>query len=254
MKIRNMLIQGNCFEYLHLIENNVFDLIILDPPYNISQNISFDFGNSSISLDFGEWDWFKSQDEYLSMIGNLLTSCYRILKESGMLYMFFSVENNSFIVKMAILFGFSYKGPYIWYKPNPPPRVYKKGYANCFEMAGIFSKNKKEEKLNFLGDRYMRNVFVHPIVSGNERIKDDEGCTLHPTQKAEALIERWMRVSSDEGDLVGDFMAGSGTVPLVAKRLNRDYFAIEQNEKYYKKMVERVEGWKKPKKISDMMI
>jgi len=49
----------------------------------------------------------------------------------------------------------------------------------------------------------------------------------YPTQKPEALVERILRVSSNEGDLVADFFVGAGTVPAVAERLNRSWIACD---------------------------
>ncbi len=53
--------------------------------------------------------------------------------------------------------------------------------------------------------------------------------TGYPTQKPEALLERIVRASSNEGDLVADFFCGSGTSLVVAKRLGRRYFGCDAN-------------------------
>ena len=51
----------------------------------------------------------------------------------------------------------------------------------------------------------------------------------YATQKPEALLERIILASSDEGDVVGDFFCGGGTTPAVAQRLNRQYIACDSN-------------------------
>ena len=56
--------------------------------------------------------------------------------------------------------------------------------------------------------------------------------TPHPTQKPEKLIAKLILASSNEGDLVLDPFAGSGTTAVVAKKLNRKFIAIEQNKDY----------------------
>ncbi len=53
--------------------------------------------------------------------------------------------------------------------------------------------------------------------------------TNYPTQKPEALLERIIRASSNEGDLVADFFCGSGTALVVAKRLNRRWLGCDVN-------------------------
>ena len=56
--------------------------------------------------------------------------------------------------------------------------------------------------------------------------------TAHPTQKPEKLIAKLILASSNENDLVLDPFAGSGTTAVTAKKLNRRYISIEQNELY----------------------
>ena len=51
----------------------------------------------------------------------------------------------------------------------------------------------------------------------------------YPTQKPEALLERIIQASSNEGDVVGDFFCGGGTTPAVAQRLNRRFIACDQS-------------------------
>ena len=51
----------------------------------------------------------------------------------------------------------------------------------------------------------------------------------YATQKPESLLERIIKASSDEGDVVGDFFCGGGTTPAVAQRLNRKYIACDSN-------------------------
>jgi DNA modification methylase len=53
--------------------------------------------------------------------------------------------------------------------------------------------------------------------------------TGYPTQKPEALIERIIQASTNEGDVVADFFCGSGTTPVVAKRLRRGWIACDVN-------------------------
>ena len=49
----------------------------------------------------------------------------------------------------------------------------------------------------------------------------------YPTQKPEALLERIIKASSNEGDLVADFFCGSGTTAAVAEKLGRKWIATD---------------------------
>lgn len=62
----------------------------------------------------------------------------------------------------------------------------------------------------------------------------------HETPKPEWLLERIITVTSNEGDLVADFMVGSGTTPAVAHRLDRHYFGCDINPGYVAMARERV--------------
>ena len=62
----------------------------------------------------------------------------------------------------------------------------------------------------------------------------------YPTQKKEALLERIIKMGSNEGDIVADFFCGSGTTPAVAKRLGRKYIACDSNPDAVKITKERL--------------
>ncbi len=64
---------------------------------------------------------------------------------------------------------------------------------------------------------------------------------LHPTQKPLALMEYLIKTYSNEGDVVLDFCAGSGTTGVAAKNLNRNFIGIEMDEGYFKIAQERIE-------------
>lgn len=71
------------------------------------------------------------------------------------------------------------------------------------------------------------------------KVSSKEG-TDYPTQKPEALLERIIKIGSNEGDLVADFFCGSGTTPAVARRLGRKYIACDRNPDAVKITKERL--------------
>jgi site-specific DNA-methyltransferase (adenine-specific) len=64
--------------------------------------------------------------------------------------------------------------------------------------------------------------------------------TIHPTQKPLALLEYLVKTYTNEGDLVLDNVAGSGTTALACKNLNRQYVAIEKEKDYYNIIIKRL--------------
>jgi DNA modification methylase len=75
-------------------------------------------------------------------------------------------------------------------------------------------------------------VWVLPICSGSERLRDETGKKCHSTQKPIELLKRVILTSTKEGDLILDPMAGVGTTGYVAKALKRNFVMIEKNPEY----------------------
>jgi len=69
---------------------------------------------------------------------------------------------------------------------------------------------------------------------------------VHPTQKPLPLIKRLILASSNEGDLVVDPFAGSGSTAISAIQLNRNFITIDSDETYYNEVVKRVEKTTNP--------
>ena len=66
------LYEGDCLKVIPTLQDDSFDLIILDPPYNINK---------------AEWDKIGTHDEYLKFIEDVLLECQRVLKDNGSLYL-----------------------------------------------------------------------------------------------------------------------------------------------------------------------
>ena len=77
-------------------------------------------------------------------------------------------------------------------------------------------------------DRYPRSV----IKFASDKQKNKLDGTIHPTQKPLLLCEYLIKTYTNEGDLVLDDTAGSGTTGLAANNLNRDFILIEEDEKW----------------------
>ncbi|HHI82186.1 MAG TPA: site-specific DNA-methyltransferase, partial [Rhizobiales bacterium] len=81
-------------------------------------------------------------------------------------------------------------------------------------------------------DLQMRSDWLLPICNGGERLKDEKGAKIHPTQKPESLLHRVILSSSNPGDVVLDPFFGTGTTGVVAKALGRNYIGIEREQAY----------------------
>jgi site-specific DNA-methyltransferase (adenine-specific) len=123
--------------------------------------------------------------------------------------------------------GLNHRNLIYWRKSNPTP-AFRKLYVRAVEMAVWQVKGKTGWTWNSGG--YTVNVLEGPIVAGfacaNGQTRE------HPTQKPLWLMARLIEQHTNEGDLILDPFAGSGTTAVAAKRMGRRAVVIEQDESY----------------------
>jgi DNA modification methylase len=223
-----VLILDDCFNYLSKIEDNSIDLILTDPPYDISKKSGFSSGKLSkfnqISIDFGYWDTEIDLDK-------LFKEYYRVLRKGGTLIIFYDVWKSNMIKEFAIKYKF--KQPRIgqWLKNNPVPVNSKINYlSNCSEYFFTFVKDKNAT----FNSEYDNGIYNFPLCHGKERLE-------HPTQKPLGLIKSLILKHSKEGDLVLDTFSGTGTTAVACIETHRKFLCVERDEKYYQLSKSRLE-------------
>ena len=249
--LRNKIINGNCLEEIKKIPDKSFDLIFADPPYNmqLGENLRRPDNSKVKSVD-DDWDKFqnfKSYDEF-SLIW--LQECKRILKDNGTIWVIGSYHN---IFRLGFhLQNLDYwiLNDVIWRKNNPMPNFKGTRFTNAHETLIWASKNKNSkytfnyQSLKCLNDDLqMRSDWLIPICNGKERIKK-KGKKIHSTQKPESLLHRIILASTNKGDTIFDPFLGTGTTAVVAKKLGRAYFGIEQNKNYFSSAKKRIHATK----------
>ena len=135
----------------------------------------------------------------------------------------------------------------IWRKSNPMPNFRGKRFTNAHETL-IWAAKSEKSKYTFNYDSMkalnedlqMRSDWFIPLCTGNERLKDDDGAKVHPTQKPESLLHRVILSSTRPGEVVLDPFFGTGTTGAVAKKLGRDYIGIDQDKNYIKAANKRI--------------
>ncbi|MGW8256882.1 MAG: DNA-methyltransferase [Thermoguttaceae bacterium] len=239
---KNRLICGDAIEIMDTFPETSVDLVIADPPYNLGKN----YGNNR---DLKAWD------EYESFTKSWLRQAVRILKPTGSIYVFMGVR---FIAKLFLILEeelhLQFNGWITWHYTQGMGR--KNGFSPRHEDILYFVKSS--HYLFHLDDvripqKYFRQrnnmtganpgdvwQFSHVHYCSEEREN-------HPTQKPEALIERILKASSSEGDVVLDPFVGSGTTCRVADILNRKWVGIDINPEYIemsrKRIVSQFEGF-----------
>lgn len=229
------IILGDCLSELKSINDNSVDLIIADPPCNVGK----DYGNNSDKQDF---------EEYIEFTRNWLAECRRILKSSGTIYVFIGFRYISYLYQiMEKELGLNFINWISWHYTQGIGKT--KGFSPRHDDILMFSKSENY-KFNLdairIPQKYyrkinnMRGANPGDVWEISHIHYCQKGRQPHPTQKPEALIERMVLASSDEGDLVVDPFSGSGTTLRVCQQLNREAIGIEVNEQFVEQTKERL--------------
>lgn len=234
------LVSGDFYDEIQKIADGSIDLVLTDPPYNIARDNTFELeGRSNISQDFGEWDKHED-DTFISMFSAWATQWARVLREQGSGYVFTSDSYISDLRKALTQAGLHVKATIVWHKSNPGTQVVKTNFKSSVEYILFFTKDKGGHTFNWQGENEMHNYTETPICGGNERLKNARNETLHPTQKPEILIQHFINISSNRGDMVLDGFMGVGTTGRVSKDLGRKFIGIEQDKTFYDAAVRRM--------------
>ena len=224
----------DCMEFLETLENESVDLILTDPPYNISGNNKLyrDYRSGEhrdISFDFGEWDYNFNPIPFLELAKTKLNKYGSIIVWTS--EQLFPIYRQWFAENMYP------KQMFIWVKQNPIPQFRLIGYRQATEIA-YWASNGKITKDNpnfiFQTQKEMTNVFFEPIVAGKER-------TEHPTQKPLSIFTQLVRTHCREGGLVVDPFLGSGTTAVACAMTDRNFKGCELDKKYFDIAQQRVD-------------
>ena len=247
-KFLNKIINGNSLEILKTIPNNTFDLVFVDPPYNLQIGKKLKRpDDSKVNGVNDKWDQFESFNDYDNFCKKWLKECKRVLKDNGSIWVIGTYHNIFRLGYHMQNIGFWILNDVIWKKNNPMPNFRGTRFTNAHETLIWASKNKKSkytfnyQSLKCLNDDLqMRSDWTLPICNGSERIKKN-GKKVHSTQKPESLLHRILLASTNKNNFVLDPFLGTGTTAVVAKKLGRNYFGIEKEKKYFNAAKQRLE-------------
>ncbi len=236
----NSILQGDCVEQMKALPAGSVDMIFADPPYNLQLNGDLHRPNNSLvdAVD-NDWDQFESLKTYDEFSQAWLGAARDCLKPDGALWVIGSYHNIFRLGTILQDLGYWILNDIVWRKSNPMPNFRGRRFTNAHETL-IWAAKSQDSKYRFNYDAMkglnedlqMRSDWFIPLCTGAERLKDDEGRKLHPTQKPEALLYRILMASTNPGDIVLDPFFGTGTTGAVAKKLGRDYIGIEQETDY----------------------
>ena len=227
------LLHGDCFELLHEFDFK-FSCIFADPPYFLSNGgISVQSGKI-VSVNKGEWDKGKSQQEMMQFNMEWLDLCRDKLKENGTIWISGTYHNIFSVANCLTKLGYKILNVITWAKTNPPPNISCRYFTYSTEF--IIWARKSEKKPHYFnydlmkqinGDKQMTDVWHLPAIARWEK-----SFGKHPTQKPLALLARIIMASTKPGEWVLDPFCGSSTTGIAANLLGRRYLGIDQEEKY----------------------
>jgi DNA modification methylase len=252
--ILDTVVLGDALQVLPKLPDGIADMVFLDPPYflQLPQKRLVRWKVKTLVEGVDEdWDKFASFSEYDEFIAKILQEIQRLMKSTATLWFIGTYHNIHRIGKIMQDLGFWILNDVIWVKTNAMPNWLNVRFTNATETLIWAVKDKSVKGYTFHAERARQfspsrfklavNVWELPICTGEERLKDDKGRKLHPTQKPEALLERVILVSTNEGDVILDPMCGTGTTGVVAMRHRRHFIMVEKERKYVEACVQRLQ-------------
>ncbi|MET0169145.1 MAG: site-specific DNA-methyltransferase [Aliihoeflea sp.] len=247
------ILKGDCVAALNKLPDHSVDVIFADPPYNLQLDGDLHRPDQSkVDAVDDEWDQFESFQAYDAFTRAWLLAARRVLKPNGTIWVIGSYHNIFRVGAIMQDLGFWILNDVVWRKTNPMPNFRGRRFQNAHETMIWASRDPKAKGYTFNYDAMkaanddvqMRSDWLFPICTGHERLKDENGNKVHPTQKPEALLARIMLSSSKPGDVILDPFFGSGTTGAVAKRLGRHFVGIERDQTYIDAAQERIDNVK----------
>ena len=223
----------SCFDFLPTVKDKSVDLVLIDPPYEVSRDTGFAKGKETgrdvdrfrVSMDFGEWD------NGFTGLDMAVKECHRVLKDNGTMICFYDLWKLTTLKDYFEKAGFKQLRFIEWLKTNPVPINSKLNYlTNAREIAVLGVKKGKPT----FHSEYDNGIYEYPICHDRGR--------FHPTQKPVELIEALIKKHSNEGDLVLDCFSGSASTAVAAVRCGRKFIGCELSKEYYEKSMERLEA------------
>lgn len=237
MSIKKVL-HGDCFDLFPQVANKSINLIFADLPYGTTKC---------------KWDTILPLDR-------LWVEYNRVIKDNGCILLFAQTPfdkvlgaSNLKMLKYEWIWektqatGFynakkmpmkAHENILVFYNKLPtynpqktdghePINSYTKKAEVC-NKTEVYGKVKQDVSGGGETDRYPRSVQVF----ASDKQKNKLNGTIHPTQKPLELVKYFIKTYTNEGDLVLDNVAGSGTVGVACEELNRQYILMEKEQKW----------------------
>ena len=270
--MHNQIYFGDNLSILRSLPDGAVDLIYIDPPFNTGKvqgrtqvqtvrdengdRVGFG-GRSYKTISLGSRAYKDNFDDFLGFIEPRLVEAYRILKPAGSLYFHIDYREAHYCKVLLdgifgrdcflneIIWAYDYGGRskkkwpakhdnILYYARDP--ENYTFNYEEVERIPYMAPGLVGEEKA--VRGKFPTDTWWHTIVGTNSKEK-----TGYPTQKPVGILRRVIQASSNPGDVVMDFFAGSGTVGEVCLELDRRFILMDNNPQAIEVMKKRFENY-----------
>ena len=248
---------GDSLELMGRLPEGSADLIFADPPFNIG-------------YEYDVYQDRKRKEEYLAWTDRWMAAAKRALSPVGSLWVAIGDEYAAEVKVRLDALGLAMRNWVVWHYTFGVncTKKFNRSHAHIFyyiadpksytfhpdavRVPSARMTTYADRRANPVGKLPDDTWVLRPQETGGHFQADSDTwyvsrvCgtfkerTGHPCQMPEGVLERIVRVASDEGDLVLDPFAGSGTTLAVAKRLRRRYLGMELSEGYAEAVRERL--------------
>ena len=235
----NQIILGNGVEEMKKLPPNCANLVITDPPYGMN------YESRLRSESFGKIEGDAKGDPVVSWS---LAQCGRVLKDNSHIYLFTHWLGVPRFLVYLEYWGFNVKNCIVGKRAGHSCGDLDYSFSPSYEMILFAQKGQRkfnETTIKRLGDGsgYVRRF--DDMIDWLPVNEPSKNIMFHPTQKSLELIEFFMLISSNEGDLIIDPFSGSGITAIAAWDLNRKFICYEIDNNYYNKSVKYLDEFKK---------
>lgn len=258
-RLLNRVIKENCIAGMKDLAENSVDLIIADPPYNLSKGHPLKWDNSVKLNGFGgnwnkvmaDWDNMSLQ-EYWDFTQSWLKESMRVLKPTGSIWVYGTYHNIGIINVLFQKLGIEIINEIVWYKRNSFPNLRARRFTASHEtiLWGHVGGKKRKYTFNYeevkntdfpedllkKPGKQMRTVWDIP----NNKKPEELNFGKHPTQKPLRLCERMILSSTKEDDVILIPFCGSGSECVASVKKKRKFISYEVDPKYIKIAKKRI--------------
>ena len=265
---KNNIVHADNLAALRLIDDEAFDLIYIDPPFNTGreqlrqhqvatpdENGRVGFGGKRYRLEtHSEKSYSDKHEDFLEFLMPRLVEAKRVLKPYGSFFFHIDPRESHYCkVLLDEIFGrSSFINEIIWaYDYGGRP---KNKWPAKHDVIFWYAKSAKQYTFNY--DSIDRIPYMAPTLVGKEKAErgktptdvwwntivptTGKEKTGYPTQKPLAILERIVKTHSPENGSVLDFFAGSGTTGFAAHAFGRTFTLIDSNSQAYEVMCARL--------------